>query len=447
MVITSGNEQGYYTIASVESETELVIAADADFLAWEFTESSLSFTVTSTYIFRERTDGALADVNELTGTITSTTGGFTGNVETGDMLIIKESDHQGIYKVLSVNSDTQLLINTSDEPFTTQSNIDFDIVKPGMYLQFKKNVVINNPTTGNLTFADSNPDTITRASGSWETDEVEVGDIIEIFGTLLNDGTYTITAVTETVLTLVATDSLVAEVVSGGVGAGLTIFRTFKRIVNGISYGFSWRLFGDGLLSDAYQFVQHQLRQEFDISYGPDTFRGDVTDLLMTYASPTGSTLNMYIDGLNPVDLNNVTWGDATGTNRIEPFVAAGAINFNTNLQNDSNAEYTMFFTNDSLGDNNGYNYGTPNAIIVEDADSNPIAGNISGQPSISFTYDYDGNTQRGSGSDGEDAPVTIVAIGLDTAQFVRVDGTITRSKTNNFSLVSALERNYSNPA
>ncbi len=44
------------------------------------------------------------------------------------------------------------------------------------------------------------------------------------------------------------------------------------------------------------------------------------------------------------------------------------------------------------------------------------------------------------------DAPVTIIAIGLFTAQFVITTGTLARSKSNEFTLVSALERNYANP-
>ena len=44
-----------------------------------------------------------------------------------------------------------------------------------------------------------------------------------------------------------------------------------------------------------------------------------------------------------------------------------------------------------------------------------------------------------------EDAPVTIVAIGLSLAQYVVATGTITSSGLT-ASLVAALERNYSNP-
>ena len=75
------------------------------------------------------------------------------------------------------------------------------------------------------------------------------------------------------------------------------------------------------------------------------------------------------------------------------------------------------------------------------------IGGNISGATSTSFSYDYDNNAQRGDASTGSTAPVTLVAIGLDGAQYVKTTGNILRSNANTLSLVAALERNYSNPA
>ena len=61
------------------------------------------------------------------------------------------------------------------------------------------------------------------------------------------------------------------------------------------------------------------------------------------------------------------------------------------------------------------------------------------------FTFDYDNNTQGGRTA-GTDAAVVVVAIGLNTAQYVSATGTITRATGQNISLVAPLERNYSNP-
>lgn len=62
-----------------------------------------------------------------------------------------------------------------------------------------------------LTFADSDPDTITASSGSFITDGYKAGMRLTVAGTSNNDGTYVIASVTATVLTLEASESLTAE--------------------------------------------------------------------------------------------------------------------------------------------------------------------------------------------------------------------------------------------
>jgi len=443
--ITSGNQIGLYTIESVDSETVVTIAPDFEFSGWTESEASLTYTTSSTFIYRGRTDGALADVDGDTGTLTSATGGFTGNVSVDDLVIITEaaSPHMGAYKVVSVDSDTVLTLNTVDGAFTVQSSIDFDVLNPGMYLQFKQEAITIG-ATGNLTFTDANPDTIERASGSWVTDGVSIGSVITVSGTeTSNDKSFTVAGVTADTLTLVPSDTVVAY--TGA--ATVTAFDAFKRDIGGIIYSYRWRLLGNGgTLQQTYQFVQHQLRQVDDIDWGLGTSRGDVTDLLMQFSTPTGSMLDMFIDNLATTDINNATFLDSTGVGRNFPFLASVTINFNNNLQNDPNAKYWLFFSNDDAGDNTGRDFGTEGAILVKDADDNDITGNIGGQPSVSFTYDYDGNVLRGAASAGTNAPVTLICIGLETAQYVIVTSTITRSTANSISAVAALERNYSNP-
>lgn len=71
--------------------------------------------------------------------------------------------------------------------------------------------------------------------------------------------------------------------------------------------------------------------------------------------------------------------------------------------------------------------------------------GDVSGTDFAEVSFDYDNNTQGGRTAN-TDAPVTIVAIGLGTGQYVSVESTIGRSKQNSISLVAPLERNYENP-
>lgn len=64
-----------------------------------------------------------------------------------------------------------------------------------------------------IAYADANPDTITRSSGDWTADGVDVGDRITFTHTAANANdniTYTVASLTATVLTLVADDAVTA---------------------------------------------------------------------------------------------------------------------------------------------------------------------------------------------------------------------------------------------
>lgn len=226
-----------------------------------------------------------------------------------------------------------------------------------------------------------------------------------------------------------------------------------SRTIGSSSYDFSIIIDGNsGTAEEIYEFVQYQLRQTTDIDDDADSLRGDTAEELLKFVWDTLKTQNtalggVFIDNFQAVDTNRITFEDDLGTERTFPFVAAWSINFNDNLQNSTDAVYTMFFTNDDAGDNNGDDYGTANAIIVDNNAWTDLSGAIGGATSITFDFDYDGNTQRWASSAWTDAPITIVAIGTDATQFVKATGTLIRSTANNFSLVWSLERNYSNPA
>lgn len=173
---------------------------------------------------------------------------------------------------------------------------------------------------------------------------------------------------------------------------------------------------------------------------GVDTFNGTFTITVsdadtFTYAQTAG-------DGSGTVSGSSLA-SPAEYSNIQYPFTAILTLNFGQNLQDDADAIYRVFFTNDDAGDNAGADFGTKDAILVEDADSIAMSGTIAAAASVQLTYDYDGNIQRGAASAATNAPVTAVAIGLGTAQYVIATGTITRSISNSISLVAPLERNY----
>ena len=217
------------------------------------------------------------------------------------------------------------------------------------------------------------------------------------------------------------------------------------RNIGGGSHDFSIIIDGNNRTAEEiYMAVQSLLRKDSDIDSGSGNVNGLLAADLLEFVGDTLKTRytslgGVFIDNFNSNDTNRLVFVDDTNTERTFPFVAAGTISFNQNLIDDTDAIYRMFFTTNPAGD-----FGTGSAVLVDDNNGTDISGNVSGNASISFDFDYDNNTQGGRTA-GQDADVTIVAIGLDNAQYVVANGTITRATGINFSLVSALERNYAN--
>jgi hypothetical protein len=195
-----------------------------------------------------------------------------------------------------------------------------------------------------------------------------------------------------------------------------------------------------------YERIQYQLRQDWNInnatgsSSGSGTVIGKTADSLLEFVGDTLVTSNgVFVDNISDTDINFYQFYDTASAQRTYPYVAAGTITFNTNLTNDLSGSYKVFFTSVPSG-----SYGSGSAILVNNNSGQPITGSTYGVSSVTFTFDYDGNIQGGRLPQTE-APITIVAIGLGTAQYVSTVGSIVRSNANAFSLVASLERNYSN--
>ncbi len=229
---------------------------------------------------------------------------------------------------------------------------------------------------------------------------------------------------------------------------GMSItYGAVTRAIGGASYNYSIVIDGNNATAEQiYEFVQYQLRQDVDIDDGAGSDNGLLAESLLAFVGDSLVTLTtsvggVYIDNFNTNDTNRISFSDDLGIARTFPFVAAGSIAFNANLQGDTSAIYRMFYTTNPAG-----NFGTVSAVLVDNNAGVDISGNVSAAASISFDYNYEGNVQGGRTA-ATDADVTIVAIGLNSAQYVVATGTITRATGINFSLVAPLERNYTNLA
>lgn len=235
-------------------------------------------------------------------------------------------------------------------------------------------------------------------------------------------------------------------------GMSIAYFSTPQsRNIGGTNRDFGIIIDGNnGTAEQIYEFVQRQLRIDGGIDAGSFTINGRLADELLLFVgdnletlnatNPNGGGTGVYIDNFQAADTNRLSFRDNTTAVRTFPFVSVVTINFNANLQGDASAIYRVFFT-----DANGNDFGDADAILVDDNSGLDVAGDVSGAASIQFDFDYDGNNQGGR-IPGTDAPITVVALGLDTGQYVVATGTIQRSTANSVSLVAPLERNYENP-
>lgn len=199
-------------------------------------------------------------------------------------------------------------------------------------------------------------------------------------------------------------------------------------------------------LEEIYTKMQFNLRQTGDIDDGGGTVVGKTANQLCYFVGDTlYTTAGVFIDGVIAADKNRVKflpYGYTAGNEVEYPYVSSGTLNFNASLVSGGTGYYRMYFLNDEAGDDAGFDYGTADAITVEDADGNPITGAISGA-SIAFTYDFDGNDQRGSGSEAEEAPIVVVAGNAGNSKPVVATGTITKSKTISITLTAETDRAY----
>lgn len=230
-----------------------------------------------------------------------------------------------------------------------------------------------------------------------------------------------------------------------------TTYYPFTVIVDGDTTVAS-TVSGAARVAEIYEGVQYFLRQSTDIDADATaSVIGKTASSLLRFVGDTLVTSpGVYVDSFNTQDTNAIEFYDALGVKRTFPYVAALTLNFGENLQNDQYSKYWVFFTNDAAATvPTGKDYGTSLAVIVQDKDAANMTGDVNPawptkRLSVSHSFNYDSNVQRGAGSAGIDAPITCVGIGLTTGQFVKSTGTIQRSTANAVSLISSLERNYS---
>jgi hypothetical protein len=178
-------------------------------------------------------------VLRLTGTLTSdTTVRFASNTRRTPVILWRDGDNAGftcevrnigtsaahlVGEVRLLQDDIVEVMKTSNG--ATEEGV-FPTGEPMVYVEgdlVGTGAVIVDPTDpgDNVLFNDADPDTITRASGSFLTENYTAGMLLLWAGTASNDFAYRIEAVVALTLTLISDDAVVAEGSVAATNAGV----------------------------------------------------------------------------------------------------------------------------------------------------------------------------------------------------------------------------------
>ena len=224
-------------------------------------------------------------------------------------------------------------------------------------------------------------------------------------------------------------------------GITITYYATDQsKTIGAGSYPFRIIVAGNGAtLKDIYTKVQYLLRQNADIDSGAGTVIGKTSPSLMYFEGDTLKTAQgVFIENFDANDINSVEFLDQNSVVRTFPFVSAGTMTFNAPLTDGGTGVYKMYYESLPGASND---YGESGAVTVVDGNSDPITGTIS-SGSITFTYDYDGDTTGGR-TVSVDTPVVLVASNPGKAKPVTVQGTLTASKGLVFTAVAEIDKAY----
>jgi len=370
--------------------------------------------------------GTMSGVDGTTSgtTLTSAEGGIPATTYDGGTLTVHEGVDKGIYTITTATGTT---VNISGGPFTGDTNVSFTLQRA-------------TPITASAEEIYTKVQYLLRQNSDIDsTDQTVIGKIADELLLFVGD-------------TLICGGGIPTNPNGGGSGV----------IIEGFQASDTNRLefYDNGGVSRTYPYVA-----ALTINFGANV----VNDTASTYwvwftytHSVTGTDLAMTSAGSLYGTLTS--YGTVTDLSEISPFeqfLVSGFVGTNNNGMYEAQGQgYSgsvwvkkadsgdEFFTNEGPGPSVTlyYNpFNSTSAILVQDNVSVDMTGTVGGQTSIQRSFNYDGNIQGGR-TPPLDAPITAVAIGLNTSQYVRATSTIARAVTNSVSLIAPLERNYANP-
>lgn len=209
---------------------------------------------------------------------------------------------------------------------------------------------------------------------------------------------------------------------------------------------FSWVLNNTlgGSLDQCVAFLDALAQTDDDIDSGAITvtngkrvntwYTYDAQGRILTRSGADGDGL--FIESLPANDQQRVVFTDDAGNTKTYPFNVQVNVSVGANAAADANAWYHAYFL-DGPGAND---FNTANAITVQDNVAAEVKGNVSAATTISFVFDYDGDTLGGTA--GTDKDIVFECEGDGTATAAKTIFTITRTAIVSAACEPGLETN-----
>lgn len=210
---------------------------------------------------------------------------------------------------------------------------------------------------------------------------------------------------------------------------------------------FTWVLnnTGDGSLDECVAFLDALAQTDDDIDSGLETttngkrvatwYTYDAQGRIVTRSG--ADTLGLFIDNLPIADQQSIVFRADDGSLKTYPFQVQVTLQVGANAAADANAWYHNFYLDGAAG----ADYGTPDAVTVQDAALAEVKGDVTARTSIAYAYDYDGNTQAGLAA-GINKDVVALCEGDGGATQAKTVFTISRTATVNVAVAPGLETN-----
>jgi hypothetical protein len=174
--------------------------------------------------------------------------------------------------------------------------------------------------------------------------------------------------------------------------------------------------------------------QDSDIDAGTGTYNGKKGRIWYTrnasgkVVTSSQSGEGLFIENLSTIEKQNVIMTDDAGNTKTYPFYPEVQITVGAVAVADTNAWYQVFYKNGA----GSQDFDTATAVTVNDSSNTPVKGNVAADAvanKITFSYDYDANTQAGLAA-GVDKDIVVLVEGDGGAGQALTEATITRTAT-----------------